>query len=301
MNEFVWLIRREVWEHRALYIVPFVFLVLTVVSTVIGFAQGREYVDLSWGVRKLEEVGIVGHVAGHVGLTLWLLFSLVSAIVAAFYLLDALWGDRKDRSILFWKSLPISDTHTVLSKLTTGVVVAPMIAVAASLVATIAILIMGSIAIHMGEGNPITLLWAEFPFFTLVYKAVGVSILAALWFLPFSGWFLFSSAAARKTPFLFALLLPVGVAVVEELALDTNYFLEAVGSYIQRFFLTVFEDASTRVITIDDESIELPAQLSEVGNLAAPLTEPLFPVGLIIGAALIAATIYMRRHRVDAG
>lgn len=301
MNEFVWLIRREIWEHRALYIVPLVFLGLTVVSTIIGFAQGREYVDLSWGVRKLEEVGHVGQVAGHLGLTLWLLFSVVTAIVAAFYLLDALWGDRKDRSILFWKSLPVSDTNTVLSKLATGVVVAPMIAVGTSLVAAVAILVVASIAILMGEGNPITLLWADFPLFTLVYKAVGVSLIAALWFLPFAGWLLFSSAAARKTPFLFALLMPVAVGIVEELAFDTNYFIGTVGTYARRFFETVFVEGSTHVIRFDDEDIELPGQLSEIGDIAAPFAEPALYIGLLIGAAFIAAAIYMRRHRVDAG
>ena len=41
---------------------------------------------------------------------------LTAFLVGVFYCLDALHGERRDRSILFWKSLPVSDLTTVLAK-----------------------------------------------------------------------------------------------------------------------------------------------------------------------------------------
>src|SRR3546814_13401578 len=84
---------------------------------------------------------------------------IVLAFVVFFYCLGALYDERKDRSVLFWKSLPVSDAQTVLSKVGSAVVVAPVLAVIASLVTMIGFMVMLSIVVLFHGGNQWTLLW----------------------------------------------------------------------------------------------------------------------------------------------
>src|SRR4029077_929947 len=107
---FYWSVWREVWENRSLYVAPLIVAVVVVlgflVSTV-GLAERRQAVLLLGPEKARAGIEMPYDVAAMV-----LIFT--AFIVGVFYCLDALYGERRDRSILFWKSLPVSDLTTVL-------------------------------------------------------------------------------------------------------------------------------------------------------------------------------------------
>src|SRR5438552_3650896 len=121
---FYWSVRRELWENRSLYIVPLIVAVVQVfgfaIST-IGLADRRR------GVLLLDPAHQRAAIEQPYDLAAMMMIFIVF-IVGVFYCLDALYGERRDRSILFWKSLPVSDLTTVLSKVTIPLVVLPLIA-----------------------------------------------------------------------------------------------------------------------------------------------------------------------------
>jgi ABC-2 type transport system permease protein len=123
-------------------------------------------------------------------------------IVGIFYSLDALYGERRDRSILFWKSLPVSDLTAVLSKLIIPLAILPLVSFAISL-ATQFIMLLLSNVILLGSGVNVAALWTEVSFFhvsvVLLYHLLTVH---GLWYAPFYGWLLLVSAWATRAPFI---------------------------------------------------------------------------------------------------
>src|ERR1700694_1258370 len=103
---------RELWENRSIYIAPLIVAAVQVfgfaIST-IGLAERRRGVLLlDDPAKQRAAIEMPYDVAA-----MMMLFTVF--IVGVFYCLDALHGERRDRSILFWKSLPVSDLTTVLS------------------------------------------------------------------------------------------------------------------------------------------------------------------------------------------
>jgi ABC-2 type transport system permease protein len=112
---FYWSVRRELWENRSIYIAPlavaavelFGFLISTItlphrMRAVLALdpAEQRAAINMPYDIAAF-------------------LIILTAFFVGVFFCLDALHGERRDRSILFWKSLPVSDRTTVLSKAST--------------------------------------------------------------------------------------------------------------------------------------------------------------------------------------
>ena len=145
MNTYVWLIRREFWENRAIWIVP----------AVIGVRAHRsppcsaESTSQHRGPRGSESRDGRATVLFAFGFT----FFAVMSIYSTWYLLDCLYADRKDRSVLFWKSLPISDTATVLAKLFTGLIAIPLVYFAAADVSTLLMAFIISMRAHAYLGS----------------------------------------------------------------------------------------------------------------------------------------------------
>ena len=69
------------------------------------------------------------------------------------------YDERKDRSVLFWKSLPVSDRDTVLSKAVSALVVAPTLAISVAIASMFCFLVLISIFVLVHGGNPFTLIW----------------------------------------------------------------------------------------------------------------------------------------------
>jgi ABC-2 type transport system permease protein len=215
-----WSIRRELWENRSIYIGPLVAAVLFLFGFVINMVATRHRI----GASPLDPAQQHDLLATRYELSGALIMG-TAFIVGIFYSLDALYGERRDRSILFWKSLPVSDLIAVLSKLTIPLVILPLLSFAISL-ATQFIMLLLSSAILAGSGVNIAALWAEVSFFhvslVLLYHLLTVH---GLWYAPLYGWLLLVSAWARRAPFVWAFLPPFVICGVEKIAFNTSHFV----------------------------------------------------------------------------
>ena len=214
-----WSIRREIWENRSIYVAPLaaaaVFLVGFVTHTIIM----RSRIDAS-RPDPSQPHGFLAHYELSASLIMG-----TALIVGVFYSLDALYGERRDRSILFWKSLPVSDLMTVLSKLTIPIVILPLLSFAITLATQFIMLVLSSV-ILLGSGVNIAALWTQVSFFrvsgVLLYHLLTVH---GLYYAPIYGWLLMVSAWAPRAPFIWAFLPPFVICALEKGAFNTSYFL----------------------------------------------------------------------------
>jgi ABC-2 type transport system permease protein len=267
-----WSIRRELWENRSIYIAPlavagvglFGFLIAT-----IGFAV----VTVDPAQKAAALAGPNSFAAG--------LIMATAFIVAVFYSLDALHGERRDRSILFWKSLPVSDFTTVLSKASIPLVVLPLLTFAI-IVATQTIMAALSTVALLGSGLSVATLGTQLPLFQmplmLLYHLLTVH---ALWHAPIFAWLLLVSGWARRATFLWAVLPLLAIGVVEKIAFNTSHFAAMLGYRLE-----------------GPESFHFRA----AGPLITPdpgkfLSTPGLWVGLAVAAIFLAAAVRLRRYR----
>src|SRR5262249_34513186 len=146
-NKFAWLLKREFWEYRggffmaplitALVMLSIMLLVL-VTTEVKAHQHGIQLGGMNLG-QVLQHVSDGDYTKVHMAIDMGLMgmsmpIGIVLFFVVFFYLLGALYNDRADRSVLFWKSLPLSDIETVLAKVVTAALVAPILSVGAMIV-----------------------------------------------------------------------------------------------------------------------------------------------------------------------
>jgi ABC-2 type transport system permease protein len=215
-----WSVRRELWENRSIYIAPLV------AGGVVLFGFLISMIGLPHRMRALLELD-AAHQREGIAMPYDMAAGLImgtALVVAIFYCLDALYGERRDRSILFWKSLPVSDLTTVLSKASIAILVLPMLAWAITVVTQWTMLLLSS-AVLLGGDLSVTTLWTQLSLFQmslmLLYHIVTVHM---LWHAPMYCWLLLVSAWARRAAFLWAFLPPLAIGVVEKMAFNTSHF-----------------------------------------------------------------------------
>jgi ABC-2 type transport system permease protein len=227
--------------------------------------------------------------------------------VVFFYLLGALYDDRRDRSILFWKSLPLSDTSTVVSKVIAAVIIAPLISVGVVLAGYVALQIVASLWFLAHGLNPLALLWTHPEPFSLWLHLLAMVPVNAVWALPTVGWLLVWSAAVRSKPFLWAVVIPIIAGVLNFWVgllglphLDPQFFW---GSLVGRALLSVIP-AGWVVPDFGAHGVDFVGgdQLAAIsyGSMAHAFTLPEMWIGAAVGIALIAVAIWFRRWRDEA-
>jgi len=151
-----WSVRRELWENRSIYIAPLIvaaFEVFGFAISTIGLAERRRAVLLLDPAHQRAAIEQPYDLAA-------MMIIFIAFIVGVFYCLDALHGERRDRSILFWKSLPVSDLTTVFSKAIIPLVVLPLVVFAIiACVHVIMVLETGVVLIFHGMSPATT--WAH--------------------------------------------------------------------------------------------------------------------------------------------
>jgi ABC-2 type transport system permease protein len=268
------LVRREVWEHRSLYVTPVVVGLVMVLTLLTAFVFASGY-------QEIVDIGIVGaqNLAGDTERRAALLavlvgntvpFLLAGAILTIFYSLDSLYAERKNKSILFWRSLPITDAETVISKLLTSVLAIPLIAFAVIVVTHLLILAMTGIFVGAKGGSSMFLIWKSAPLFDVWAGLLIITVLLPIWFSPFIGWLLFVSAWTKRSPLLMAFLPLMLVPTLE-------YW--------------VFFDEKEFIAHAD--AVSLIAHI----DLGKFLTSPAMWAGLVVTALFVTAAIYVRRYR----
>ena len=300
------LIQRELWEHRSIYIAPAVlaFLVSLLVLTGSISVNGHEFIDI--GIVSASNLPENARAAALTGIVfgLWFPFILVLCILAVFYSLDSLYAERKDRSILFWRSIPSTDFETVLSKLLTALLVIPLATFAMILVTHLVVLLITSVWVGVRGGNAFHLIWGSARFFDDWTATLLVLIALSLWLSPFVGWFLFVSAYTKRSPFLTAFL-PIAVApMIEKMIFDTSFFAEAFFERTFRLPQLLFSDFE-KVERMFEDGEDLAsmgdAELSllELMDLGGFLVAPGLWVGIVVCGLFTAVAIYVRRYRDD--
>jgi ABC-2 type transport system permease protein len=222
MNTMKWLVKREFWEHKGgFFWAPIVvagimlfFLAATVVSGVVmghshGFnIDGDSLTVMSHAMTPSERNDFAqGLATSYMGLAAPIY--LVLTVVVFFFGLGALFDDLKDRSVLFWKSLPISDHATVLSKVAMALVIAPLVTIAVGTVATLAMLVVICLGAAALGVNVVGGVLSNAGLYLSPFEVVGMLPVYALWALPTIGWLMMVSAWARTKPFLWAIGIPV--------------------------------------------------------------------------------------------
>ena len=250
MRALVTLVRRELWEHPALYVTPIVIGVLVLLSVLVGVVQG---VGAGAGVQlMINGVSTWGDLSQGVGITLLLsvvapLFFFGFLAVTFFYLLDALYAERHERTILFFKSLPVTDTTTVASKAVTGIIIAPALTVVALIVTQLLALLMIGIGSLAAGGNPLQALWQPVPLVQSWLLAAYAGLALALWYAPFAGWLLLASAWARRAVLLWGIS-PLLLGQVERLITGRSRLLEAMAAQATDFFRVAFDADQVQVL-----------------------------------------------------
>ena len=280
---FYWSLRRELWENRSIYIAPLIVGAVQVfgfaIST-IGLAERRRAVLLlDPAQRRL-------HIEQPYDLmAMMMIFTVL--IVGVFYCLDALHGERRDRSILFWKSLPVSDLTTVLSKITLPLAILPLIVFVMTIcVHLIMVLITSAVLVAHGM-SPVTTL-ANVPLFqnwmVLLYGLVAL----ALWHAPIYGWLLLVSGWARRATFLWAVLPFIALLILEKIAFNSAHFAALMKHRLMGFAEEAFDFQGRTHPTVDSF-----AQLTPGSYLSTPGLW----LGLLFAAACLFAAVRLRRSR----
>jgi len=280
---FSWSLRREIWENRSLYVAPLIVAVVQVLGFAVsthGLAERRRSVlALDPAVQRLR-IGEPYDIAA-----MMMIFTVF--IVAVFYCLDALYGERRDRSILFWKSLPVSDLTAVLAKATVAVAILPVITFLITVCTHLAMLIITSVVLAVHGLSPAsTWLHYSLPFNWLVL-AYGL-IAIALWQAPIYGWLLLVSSWVRRAAFLWAVLPFIVGAIFEKITFGTTYFLSFLKSRLFGFAPEAFDFRGQAHPVIDSL-----AQLTPGRYLASPGLW----VGLLLAAGLLMAAVRLRRSQ----
>src|ERR1700730_17318567 len=215
-----WSIRRELWENRSIYIAPLVAAVVFLFGFVINLLSMRRRI----GTSLLDSAQQHELFAARYELSGALIMG-TALIVGIFYTLDALYGERRDRSILFWKSLPVSDLTTVLSKLAVPILILPLLSFAVT-VATQFIMLLLSSVILAGSGVNIAAMWREASFFQVSFGVLfHLLTVHGLWYVPLYCWLLLVSAWAPRAPFIWAFLPPFVICGLEKIAFNASYCL----------------------------------------------------------------------------
>lgn len=278
---FFWSVRRELWENRSIYLVPLIAAAVFLGSFVINTIRLRLRMHGVWPVDPAQQHEML---AAPYGLAAALIMG-AAFLIGIFYSLEALYGERRDRSILFWKSLPVSDLTAVLAKVTVPLVILPLLSFVLTVVTQALMLLLSSLVL-LGSGLSATTIWTHSSLFrvslTLFYHIVTVH---GLWYAPIYGWLIFISAWAPRAPFTWAFVPPFLIFGVEQLAFKTTYF-----------FSLIMHRLSGPEVPATTHSSNLMHAMAAL-TPAQFFSEPGLWIGLAIAAGFLAAAVRLRRYR----
>ncbi len=290
MNRFIWLVRRELWENRAIWTIPAFTAAALILATLFGRVQIEELTSVEQ-MRAASALVLIGFGAVFFG---------IMSVYSTWYLIDCLYTERKDRSILFWKSLPIADSASVLAKLCTALVAIPLVYLAATDAATLVIAFIVSVRARATLGGALFQpgLWLQLQALWMY----GIAA-AALWYLPLAGWLLVVSAWARRAATLWAVMPPLAVVLLEKAFLGSHAVADLLGDRIAGFYGVAFHAnrGASGMVRLGDgaDSIVAPASLWQLPDPGGFLSRPATWTGVLVGAALVYAAVQLRWRRVE--
>jgi ABC-2 type transport system permease protein len=276
-----WSVLRELWESRSIYIAPLAVAALILFGFLISTIQLRQKMRAALTLDPIQQRELIAQPYNYAAL----LLMFTTFVVAVFYCLDALHGERRDRSILFWKSLPVSDLITVLAKASIPLLVLPVLTFAVTVV-TQYVMLLVSVTVLLGSGPSAAMMWEKLPLFQmslmLLYHLLAVH---SLWYAPLYAWLLLVSAWARRVAFLWAALPVVAIAIVEKIAFNTTHFVGMLENRVGGNAATI---APSNGFALDPMTHYTPGHF---------LSSPGLWIGLVLAAAFLAVAMRLRRSQ----
>lgn len=275
-----WSVARELWENRYLYMAPLIVAVVVLLA----FGLGTSHLPSA----HTDDQGAFPAAIVLAQAFNFATFPLMGTylIVALVYCLGALHSERQDRSILFWKSLPVSDLTTVIAKAAIPLLVLPLITFVVIVVTQGIMLLVASAALLVkGEGAavlwtvPLLSRWAQ-----VLYHLVAVH---SLYYAPLYGWLLLVSGWARRATSLWAILPIVAVMIVERVVFGTTNFAH--------MLLLRLEGGAAAVLF--PRSGHMAMQLPTLANVGTFLASPGLWIGLAVFALFLVAAAWLRRRQ----
>lgn len=277
-----WSLARELWENRYLYVAPLIVAAVFLVAFGVGVVHHPFMSRNGGGFTRLPEAFVLEqglHFAAFVLMATYL-------VVAVIYCLGALHNERHERSILFWKSLPVSDVTTVIAKAVIPLLLLPLITFAITVITHVIMLLVATAVLLATGGNaaalwsvPLLSIWAQ-----VLYHLVTVH---ALYYAPFYGWLMLVSGWARRAAFFWAILPIAAVMIIEWLVFNTAIFAHMLRS---RLFG-------------GPEALPFPGprhmamQAPTLANVGAFMMSPGLWIGLAVFAVFLAAAVWQRRRQ----
>jgi ABC-2 type transport system permease protein len=283
-------IQREFWEHRGLWIAP-----LAIAAVMLLAAAIFGHVNVNFGAEGSHYDGPnPAPVAQFMALGWAVPFMLAAAIQASAYLIDCLYAERRDRSILFWRSMPVTDARTVLVKLLVGLLLVPLgdfALAAASGLAGSAILVLRNHDVVV-NGLSVLALWSTADWLQMQVIMLYGLIAAVLWYAPFAAYLMLVSVWARRSPYAWAFLPPVLLVVLERMVFGTHYVAHIVNGGYDEFVHLAFDFQAAEAAGDSAYSLQrlTPAHLLASQRLVW---------GMAATAGMVVLAIRLRRYRDD--
>jgi ABC-2 type transport system permease protein len=307
MKNIYWLVRRELWEHKGSMIytplaisgLAVALLIVAVVSVFLK-TNPQKIATLSAELNRQIVSGEMGNFGdGLIGATSVLLLA-IGFLTITFYFLGSLFEDRKDKSIFFWKSLPISDQETVFSKLIVGLVVNPIfLMLLASILFYIVAIVFGLAGVAAGS-DLFSSMIVNSNFLTAPFKALALLPIQILWALPTAGWLLLVSAAVKNKPLLWAIGIPLMAAIFIAVAVQARFIGAELGpwlidNFVYRSFSGFIPLGWFQSVDIEGNSLNLQGNLNNaIAQSYGMLTSTKLWLGGVLGAAMTFAAIELR-------
>jgi ABC-2 type transport system permease protein len=295
MSRFFWLIRREIWEHKAIWVAPAIVLVCLLLAFMTGNVHlgpiGAMDASTSFGELAADkQAKLLLVVYGGLALVVF----MVMGIVGFFYSLDSLYADRRDRSVLFWKSLPLSDAETVLSKFAVAVIVIPLIATIGALLAQLMVAGGGAVMLEFAGASG-RIMWQPDALLGGMAVAVLWCVTAILWYSPVVAYLMLASAWAPKGPFLWAVLPPAAIGVFERVVLGSEH----AGTFFVYRLTGLYRllDSGTQASGKDAHDTLRLSEIDLSGSLRDFYTSADLWFGIVAAGLLLAAAMWVRRYR----
>ncbi len=316
MNIMLTLVKREFWEHRSLWIAPLVWIGLIVFFFTWAVIQGPDgdHAKVMVDAQNVDQMGLNAHDQEQVQnaiklpedrkqsifavsfLAIYGLITVFAMVVVFFYLIDCLYTERKDRSILFWKSLPISDADAVLSKLLVAMVVVPVGVILLAALTQFVLYVIVWLRVHGSAIGGVLPDWSFIAWLRSQAVALGVMLGGVLWYAPIAGYLLLLSAWAKNKVFLWVVLPPIAAPVLEKVFLGSENVAHFLG---QRFggFIDLMKVDPNAFEAGNNQDMPAVSDVYNAFHFSNLFMSTEMWLGVAAAAAMIYATIRIRRYR----
>ena len=322
MSTMLLMVRREFWEHRSLWIAPLVWAGIIIVLTAWVFlflipkhapagvleathveeiqglnADDRKELSQAIETGKAHEVANATVSFSFLGISL--LISIFTCIVVFFYLIDCLFSERRDRSILFWKSLPLSDTQTVISKLAVALVVVPLGVLVLGAATQLVLFSIFWLRFHGTLFGNVLADWSFVGWFQALIVELAILLCGVVWYAPIAAYFLMLSAWARKLVFLWAIVPLAALPALEGVFFQTSNVAQFIGRRFIGFIPAMHLDESA--FNMGNHGVAAPriGDVLSAVDISGVLLSAEAWLGIAAAAAMVFVTIRIRRYRDD--